>query len=111
VFDDVPTRDDAALLLLQFSKVERDSLLDVPDALDKTWRFHSSDAFTAHTSRHEIMAYLRRMAANPGEVFNAVLESIERRRRAEDATVSHLRIEPRWPRLPSCGAIMQAVTG
>jgi len=73
VFDDVPTRDDAALLLLQFSKVERDSLLDVPDALDKTWRFHSSDAFTAHTSRHEIMAYLRRMAANPAEVFNAEL--------------------------------------
>ena len=38
--------------------------------------------------------------ASAGEVFNAVLESIERRRRAEDATVSHLRIEPRWPRLP-----------
>ncbi len=34
------------------------------------------------------------------EVFDAVLESIERHRKAEDATVSHLRIEPRWPRLP-----------
>ncbi|HWP13825.1 MAG TPA: peptidoglycan bridge formation glycyltransferase FemA/FemB family protein [Ramlibacter sp.] len=34
------------------------------------------------------------------EVFDAVLESIERHRKAEDATVSHLRIEPRWQRLP-----------
>jgi peptidoglycan pentaglycine glycine transferase (the first glycine) len=34
------------------------------------------------------------------EVFEAVLESIERHRKAEGATVSHLRIEPRWQRLP-----------
>src|SRR5882724_5979877 len=34
------------------------------------------------------------------EVFNAVLDNIERHRQAEDATVSHLRIEPRWQRLP-----------
>jgi len=34
------------------------------------------------------------------EVFGAVLESIERHRKAEDATVSHLRIEPRWASLP-----------
>jgi len=73
VFDDVSTRDDAALLLLQFSTVERDSLADKPDALEKTWRFHSSDAFTAHSSRHEIMAYLRRMAAVPSEVFTGEL--------------------------------------
>ena len=38
--------------------------------------------------------------AGAAEVFDAVLESIERHRKAEDATVSHLRIEPRWQRLP-----------
>jgi lipid II:glycine glycyltransferase (peptidoglycan interpeptide bridge formation enzyme) len=38
--------------------------------------------------------------ASAAEVFDAVLESVERHRKAEDATVSHLRIEPRWTRLP-----------
>jgi peptidoglycan pentaglycine glycine transferase (the first glycine) len=34
------------------------------------------------------------------EVFDAVLESVERHRLAEGMTVSHLRIEPRWASLP-----------
>jgi len=34
------------------------------------------------------------------EVFAAILEAIEERRRTESRTVSHLRIEPRWERLP-----------
>lgn len=38
--------------------------------------------------------------AGAAEVFGAVLGSIERHRKAEEATVSHLRIEPRWQRLP-----------
>ncbi|NPC57450.1 lipid II:glycine glycyltransferase FemX [Caenimonas soli] len=38
--------------------------------------------------------------ADAAEVFDAVLASIERHRKAEDATVSHLRIEPRWQHLP-----------
>src|SRR5262245_33730996 len=38
--------------------------------------------------------------AAAAEVFGALLERIERHRKAEDATVSHLRIEPRWQRLP-----------
>ena len=38
--------------------------------------------------------------ASAAEVFDAVLESVERHRRAEDATVSHLRIEPRWSSVP-----------
>jgi lipid II:glycine glycyltransferase (peptidoglycan interpeptide bridge formation enzyme) len=33
-------------------------------------------------------------------VFDAVLESAERHRKDDPATISHLRIEPRWPRLP-----------
>src|SRR5436309_14367540 len=37
----------------------------------------------------------------PGEVFRASLENIEARRKAENETVSHLRSEPRWERLPS----------
>ena len=36
------------------------------------------------------------------EVFAAVLDSVERHRAAEEATVSHLRIEPRWQRLLDC---------
>ena len=34
------------------------------------------------------------------EVFAVILEAIEERRRTEPRTVSHLRIEPRWQRLP-----------
>ena len=36
-----------------------------------------------------------------GEVFEAILEAIEERRKTEKQTVSHLRIEPRWQRLPA----------
>ena len=35
-----------------------------------------------------------------GEVFEAFLRAIENRRKTEHQTVSHLRIEPRWQRLP-----------
>jgi lipid II:glycine glycyltransferase (peptidoglycan interpeptide bridge formation enzyme) len=35
-----------------------------------------------------------------GEVFAAVLAAVEDRRKAEEQAVSHLRIEPRWERLP-----------
>src|SRR5436309_4995019 len=36
-----------------------------------------------------------------GEVFGAILEAIEERRKTEKHTVSHLRLDPRWERLPS----------
>jgi len=36
-----------------------------------------------------------------GEVFSAVLSAIEKHRAAEDRTVAHLRIEPRWPQIPA----------
>ena len=35
-----------------------------------------------------------------GEVFEAILEAIDERRKTEKQIVSHLRIEPRWQRLP-----------
>src|SRR3954451_1752246 len=38
--------------------------------------------------------------ASAGEVFEVILEEIENRRKAEETVVSHLRIEPRWQRLP-----------
>jgi len=38
-------------------------------------------------------------AAN--QVFEAILNAIEKRRQTEKETISHLRIEPRWQRLPS----------
>jgi lipid II:glycine glycyltransferase (peptidoglycan interpeptide bridge formation enzyme) len=42
------------------------------------------------------------IAADEGadEVFHALMHEIDRRRRADRDTVSHLRIEPRWERLP-----------
>jgi lipid II:glycine glycyltransferase (peptidoglycan interpeptide bridge formation enzyme) len=39
--------------------------------------------------------------AAAAEVFTTVLASVKRHAAAEDATVSHLRIEPRWQSLPS----------
>jgi len=73
VFDEMPARDDAALLLLQFSVVSSAGLRSDPSALERMWRFHSSDAYTAHKSRQEIVAYLKRMAANHDEIFNSEL--------------------------------------
>ena len=69
VFDDMPARDDAALLLLQFSVLQEEVPATDPTALEKTWRFHSSDASTVQRSRREIMTYLRGMAADPDELF------------------------------------------
>jgi lipid II:glycine glycyltransferase (peptidoglycan interpeptide bridge formation enzyme) len=38
--------------------------------------------------------------ASAKQVFDGVLQSIERHRHADELTVSHLRIEPRWQTLP-----------
>jgi len=39
--------------------------------------------------------------SSASEVYAAILRSVEQHRRAEEETVSHLRIEPRWQCLPS----------
>ncbi len=39
--------------------------------------------------------------SSAAEVYNAIRRNVEEHRRAEEQTVSHLRIEPRWQRLPS----------
>jgi PAS domain S-box-containing protein len=72
IFDGKPATDDAALLLMQFSRTEAGSGTP-PAALEKLWRFHSSDAYMAHASRLELVAYLRQMAENPDELFAAEL--------------------------------------
>jgi PAS domain S-box-containing protein len=69
VFNGLPPRDDAALLLLQFSAVDIAALRSRSVQLEKSWRFHSSDAQTAHVSRHEIVGFLTQMAAEPDQVF------------------------------------------
>jgi len=38
--------------------------------------------------------------ASAGDVYRAILDVIEKHREAEQQTVSHLRIEPRWQQLP-----------
>jgi PAS domain S-box-containing protein len=72
VFQDMPTRDDAALLLLQFSAVDRE-LGSQSLPVERTWRFHSSDAHTAHTSRQEIAEFIRSITIEPDQVFVAEL--------------------------------------
>jgi PAS domain S-box-containing protein len=73
IFDDMPLKDDAVLFVLQFSSVDPAQVLWNPMALERTWRFHSSDAYTAHTSRQEIGDYLCEMAADAADVFNCEL--------------------------------------
>jgi PAS domain S-box-containing protein len=73
VFDGARTRDDAALLLIQFSSVDPKALNSDPSAFVRTWRFHSSDAHTAHTSRREIVGFLRGLAADVRDLFTCEL--------------------------------------
>src|SRR3954462_9560978 len=47
---------------------------------------------------------LPRDEADAAEVFHAVLESIDQKRREDGALVSHLNIEPRWEKLPGFAA-------
>ncbi len=70
---DRPSADDIALLIVQFSEVTDETLAFDPSMLTKTWRFHSSDAYTAHMSRLELAEFLRRLAADPEALFSAEL--------------------------------------
>jgi len=47
--------------------------------------------------------------AAAGEVFDAILETIGERRQTEEQRISHLRIEPRWQRLPDFVRGFQAI--
>ena len=69
VLNGMSTHDDAALLLIQLSPAQNLSLRSNPVALEKHWRFHSSDAFAAHNTRRELMTYMRGLAADADQVF------------------------------------------
>jgi PAS domain S-box-containing protein len=73
VFDDLPARDDAALLLMQFSAVEALGPRSDAPPLEKKWRFHSSDANTARNSRREIVTYLCSLALENEDMFTSEL--------------------------------------
>jgi len=73
VLNDMRTPDDAALLVMQFSSIELPSAPPAQPELERTWRFHSSDAYAAHVTRREIMGYLRGLAADRDEFFYAEL--------------------------------------
>jgi PAS domain S-box-containing protein len=69
VFDTRRPHDDAALLIVQFSDVDAGALDYDAAALTHTWRFHSSDAYTAHTSRREIVRFIRSLAIEHDQLF------------------------------------------
>jgi len=69
VFEGRRPRDDAALLIVQFSDVDAGALAHDAAALTHTWRFHSSDAYTAHTSRREIVRFIRGLALEHDQLF------------------------------------------
>ena len=73
VIGDAASNDDMALLVLQCSNVDMASLRFDDSALVKKWRFHSSDALTARRSRHELMGYLRELAAAEADLYAAEL--------------------------------------
>jgi PAS domain S-box-containing protein len=73
VLGSAQTHDDAALLVAQFSEITDKTMSFDPTMLMKTWRFHSSDPYTARTSRMELATFLRRFALHPDDVFTAEL--------------------------------------
>lgn len=73
VLGDAHATDDVALLIAQFEEVDEESLQNDPTAFTKTWRFHSSDAYSAHASRHEVVKFIQRFAADPSAIFIAEL--------------------------------------
>ncbi len=73
VFDDRPATDDAALLLLQFSAVDPNAFDGELAPPQKVWRFHSSSAHSAQSSRREVMAYLRGVSGLSDRLFDVEL--------------------------------------
>jgi PAS domain S-box-containing protein len=68
------SRDDLALVIVQFSEVAPSTDGHKPEVdLLKTWRFHSSDAHSAHASRHELMNFIRPLAGSDAELYASEL--------------------------------------
>jgi PAS domain S-box-containing protein len=73
VFDGAAPRDDVAMMIMQFSSVEMETIRTNAPSLERTWRFHSSDAHTAQRSRLEITSYLHSLASDRMQIFPAEL--------------------------------------
>ena len=73
VLGDASNNDDIALLVLQFSAVDLDTVQREDPKLRKTWRFNSRDARTASSSRRELTMYLKSFAADQTQIFAAEL--------------------------------------
>jgi anti-sigma regulatory factor (Ser/Thr protein kinase) len=66
-------QDDAVLLVLQLSPAVTAAVPFDASSLRKTWTFHSSDAYSAQSSRHELMKFLRQFVASEDELFRSEL--------------------------------------
>lgn len=66
VFEEKPARDDAALLVFQFSAFDAHEA-HIDQHFKKQWRFHASDSQSAHRARQEVAAYLRTMGDEPDQ--------------------------------------------
>ncbi len=64
--------DDAVIMVMQLSPFPAGG--DANDAaLRKTWTFHSSDAYSAHKSRHELMGFIRGLLSSEEDLFRIEL--------------------------------------
>ena len=73
VLNEVTPSDDVALLVIQFTAIDSGADGELSGELEKTWRFHSSHAYSAHVARREVGAYFQRMGASAQEIFDAEL--------------------------------------
>ena len=64
--------DDAVLMVLQLAPAPANATLDDLE-LSKTWAFHSSDPYSAHSSRHELMSFIRRFVTSDDDLFSIEL--------------------------------------
>ncbi|GAC1406190.1 MAG: hypothetical protein NVSMB64_11680 [Candidatus Velthaea sp.] len=68
VLDEHPTADDIAILLARWKPAAASTpLREAP--LSKQWRFHSSHAYSARTSRYELMSFMREHAADDENLY------------------------------------------
>lgn len=67
------TVDDAALLIVQFSEGSAQIQAAPGGPVEKTWRFHSSDAHAARMSRKELMAFIQCFTEDQDALFEAEL--------------------------------------
>lgn len=64
--------DDVALLVVHVNRVTMETSANDSD-LRKIWRFHSSDAYSAQSARHELMRFVRAHAAIDADLFDTEL--------------------------------------